>query len=234
MPHSSTKGLTRELIATYTAVGLATFVATRLIPKGWLMGFGSALLSFFFLWITIMRVRQDPRGLAHYGIRFGGLLLGPADPAPTLLKRALIEVLWAAAVMVVVFPPYFLVYAAWFDLPLDRFVFTPPPDALNFAMTHWLVVAIPEEALFRGYVQTRLLDRFPAPGSLAVSFTALCIQAALFAGIHIFRDLNPMSLVVFFPGLFFGLLRAWRGNVAVAALFHAASNWVGHVLAHGW
>ncbi|MBK6848215.1 MAG: CPBP family intramembrane metalloprotease [Proteobacteria bacterium] len=95
-----------------------------------------------------------------------------------------------------------------------------------------VVVALPEEYFFRGFVQTRLDRLWPArwrPGGGAVG-QALFVNALLFALAHVVVDLDPLRLAVFFPALLFGWLRSVSGTIGASTLFHAACNVVSAAL----
>ncbi|MBK8480394.1 MAG: CPBP family intramembrane metalloprotease [Proteobacteria bacterium] len=108
-----------------------------------------------------------------------------------------------------------------------------PAAALAQAFFEQLVVvALPEEYFFRGFLQTRLDRRWPArwrPGGGAVG-QALFVNALLFALAHLVVDLNPLRLAVFFPALAFGWLRSVSGTIGASTLFHAACNVVSATL----
>lgn len=93
-------------------------------------------------------------------------------------------------------------------------------------LTQLLVVALPEEAFFRGYVQGRLAAVMPARRRVfGVPFGAAEVLAsALFAVIHLFAHPAPSRLLVFFPGLLFAWLAARNRNVIGATVHHALSN----------
>jgi membrane protease YdiL (CAAX protease family) len=99
------------------------------------------------------------------------------------------------------------------------------------------VVGLPEEALFRGYVQTRLVDVLPATVTvrrIRIPWLAIVVQAALFGLVHFAVDLDPSRLSVFFPGLLFGVIRSARGGIGAAVFFHAFCNLYSDVLVRGW
>ena len=48
------------------------------------------------------------------------------------------------------------------------------------------------------------------------------------------RGTVPARLAVFFPGLLFGWIRAWRGGMGAAMAVHAASNIWSEILLSGW
>jgi membrane protease YdiL (CAAX protease family) len=152
------------------------------------------------------------------------------------LPSALRETAVALAVIAVVFPPFALGFWLW-HAPAQAFAWRPAPDLGSFALTQLVVVALPEEAFFRGFVQTRLTDALPARralGPVPLAPAALVLQAALFGLIHFAVDLSPERLAVAFPGLLFGVLRAWRGGIGAAMLVHAASNVYADFLVRGW
>jgi membrane protease YdiL (CAAX protease family) len=89
-----------------------------------------------------------------------------------------------------------------------------------------VVVALPEELFFRGYL-LHLLERAIPPrrrlwgGGIG---WALVISAALFALIHLPKDGDPRALATFFPGLLFGWMRSATGSILASTVTHAASN----------
>ncbi len=89
-------------------------------------------------------------------------------------------------------------------------------------------VALPEEAFFRGYIQQRLADRFPARPRRPLPWVpltpAVAIGAAIFALTHVAFEPAAERLLTFFPGLLFGALREETGGIAAPALFHALCN----------
>lgn len=96
----------------------------------------------------------------------------------------------------------------------------------TFIIVHLGLVALPEEWFFRGYLQTRLDERYGTPwtllgvkvgwGFILASVAFALLHPILIPGVH--------RLAVFFPGLLFGWLRAKTGNIGAAVVFHAASN----------
>jgi membrane protease YdiL (CAAX protease family) len=178
----------------------------------------------------VLAPSDDAEDGGPFGIRELGRSLRASLPT------ALREIGIALAVALVVFPPFALGFELYHG-PTRPFVPSMPDDAASFALAQVLVVALPEEALFRGYFQTRLTDALPGTREILgvnVSIAALVVQAALFAVVHFIVDFSPARLAVFFPGLVFGWIRAWRGGVGAAILFHAMSNVYADVLVRGW
>jgi membrane protease YdiL (CAAX protease family) len=107
-----------------------------------------------------------------------------------------------------------------------------PSNFALLALTQVVVVALPEEVFFRGYLYSRLEERWPSTRRLfgAPVGRTLLVTSALFALGHVLVDFNIQRLVVFFPALVFGWMRARTGSVAAGALFHALCNLYSDVL----
>jgi hypothetical protein len=107
-----------------------------------------------------------------------------------------------------------------------------PPRFGLLALSQLVVVAIPEELFFRGYLMERLERVWPPTRQLfgAKVGLALLASSALFALGHLLVIPNPQRLAVFFPALVFGWMRARTGSIAAGATFHALCNVVSEVL----
>jgi membrane protease YdiL (CAAX protease family) len=107
-----------------------------------------------------------------------------------------------------------------------------PPGFALAAFSQLVVVAIPEELFFRGYLMERLEQVWPPTRTLfgAKIGWALVVSSALFALGHLLVIPNPQRLAVFFPALVFGWMRARTGSIAAGATFHALCNVVSDVL----
>jgi membrane protease YdiL (CAAX protease family) len=107
----------------------------------------------------------------------------------------------------------------------------PPRFALS-ALNQLVVVAIPEEIFFRGYLLVRLERVWPPARRFlgAPVGKALLVSSALFALGHLAVIPNPQRLAVFFPALVFGWMRGKTGSIAAGATFHALCNIVADVL----
>jgi membrane protease YdiL (CAAX protease family) len=89
-----------------------------------------------------------------------------------------------------------------------------------------VVVALPEELFFRGFLLGLLERRFPPKrrvlgGGIGL---ALVLSALAFALIHLPKDGDPRALATFFPGLLFGWMRSATGSILASTLTHAGSN----------
>ena len=99
-------------------------------------------------------------------------------------------------------------------------------ELVLLALTQLVVVAIPEEVFFRGYLYSRLEQRWPSRRRFlgAPVGASLLVSSALFALGHVLVDFNPQRSAVLFPALVFGWMRARSGSIAPGALFHALCN----------
>jgi len=243
----------RPLAETVLAIGAVTLLT---VVIAWL-GRGTPLDAYvhlavgvLFLVAALQLAQRQPGGIERYGLALGGLLEPPNEaPEGALgslldLGRALVRALpsglreigYALLVALLVFPPFILGFYAWHG-PDHAFVLTLPDDLPAYVLTQLLVVGLPEEALFRGYAQSRLHEAFPERVRVLgaeLSLRALVLQAALFALIHFAVEAEPARLAVFFPGLLFGWMRAARGGIGAAIVFHALCNLLGAILARGW
>lgn len=107
-----------------------------------------------------------------------------------------------------------------------------PPHFALLAANQVLVIALPEEMFFRGYLLGRLEWRWPSHLRFlgAPVGWALLVSAALFAVGHFLVDFNAQRLAVFFPALVFGWMRARTGSLAAGTAFHAMCNLLADVL----
>lgn len=96
----------------------------------------------------------------------------------------------------------------------------------EWCLVQWLVVGLPEELFFRGFLMKKLEARFPPKrrwlgGGIG---WALVLSAAAFALIHLPKDGDPRALATFFPGLLFGWMRSATGSILASTITHGASN----------
>lgn len=111
------------------------------------------------------------------------------------------------------------------------------PPAMSWGLVELIfvqvvVVAIPEELFFRGFLQNKLERALPPKRRLLGGGVgwALLLSSALFAVIHLATGLDPRRLAVFFPALLFGWMRSVTGSITAPVIAHALSNVYLHVL----
>jgi membrane protease YdiL (CAAX protease family) len=117
-------------------------------------------------------------------------------------------------------------------LGLQGFSLRLPTGFVLLALSQLLVVALPEEIFFRGYLMSRLEERWPSRRRLwgARVGWPLLISSLLFGLGHFLVDFQPARLAVMVPALAFGWMRQRTGSLAPAAVFHALCNLFSEVL----
>jgi membrane protease YdiL (CAAX protease family) len=110
------------------------------------------------------------------------------------------------------------------------------PLAINALVFGFVLQAIPQEILFRGYIQTRLNEAFGRPYTLfGIRWGAgLAIASLLFGLLHVINPFNPFKgeynlnffwgIWTFFFGLVYGFLREKTGNITAPTIVHGIEN----------
>jgi membrane protease YdiL (CAAX protease family) len=222
-----------EALGVSALVTCAVTVASGTLPDRYV----AAAVGLVFLgaaWAMVWR-KDDARVLAA-GLTFGGVVLPGAFDAKAALASAARAVAWAAALALVTFAPFFLGWRWWWHAT-GRFHLDPLRwDALNDAFGQLVIIALPEEAFYRGYLQSRLDDvwtpRWRVLG--AALGPGVVAGAVLFAVGHFATIREPARFAVFFPALVFGWLRARTGGVGASMAFHALCNIFSEALGRGY
>lgn len=172
------------------------------------------------LWILVM-----PGQLAILAVTLAATLMSPIKFSQRLALNKPHWPMWVTLAASAAAP---LVSLAW-SIPLS-FVVTSS-EHLEFLVTLFrssgqgvgivglflcvsLLPAISEEWLFRGYIQSRLMQRWhPA--------WAILLSSLLFAGFH----LDPVHVVAVIPlGLWLGIMTYYSGSLIPAMIAHAYNN----------
>ncbi len=196
----------------------------------------AGVAAFLFIAVPDARLRARGEEWSDYGVPFFGLRDARTWRA---FGRGALVALGVAAIVFPVFALGFWAYAqALPHLPsslarllapysgFPRFHPRLPEGLPLLVVVQLLVVALPEEMLYRGFVQTSWARSAPERGvrvlgaRLGAGFVS---TQALFALGHLVV-LQPWRLGTFFPGLLFGWLRERTGSIAAAVWLHAASN----------
>lgn len=241
----SAASVLREIAGVFLALALITWAITH-APTPLLSEYGHLILAAAFIGAALTLARREHGGAQRFGIDLCGVLDANEDEAPGLagmahtfrraLPRLFSELFVALAIAAVVFPIFVVGFRLWHQ-PTHPFTWQLPRDPIDFVLSQVLVIALPEEALFRGYFQTRLSDRFATQTrvlGVSISLPALVLQALLFAILHFIVAFDPGRLAVFFPALLFGWMRAFRGGIGAAIWFHALCNVLSEVLTRGY
>jgi uncharacterized protein len=180
-------------------------------------------------------LRKDEHEIRAHGLSLGGLLEPLALDPRRLLRDAAKATAWVALFALIVFPPFWLGFKLFWHAKMP-FALRGPKSPLDEIAGQLLVVALPEEAFFRGYLQTELDRAWPKRVRIlgAELGAGLVVSAAIFAVGHLLTTPVPARLAVFFPALLFGWLRARTGGIGAGVLFHALCNLFSATLARGY
>jgi membrane protease YdiL (CAAX protease family) len=205
--------------------GAVTLLATALsylLPDSWAatgVGF-TFLLSAY--WLVVRG--DDTERIREFGLGLGGLLEPHELSAARLWRDARVALAHAVAAALIIYPFFWLGFRIWWKTG----AFHPAPlgSVVEGALGQLLVIALPEEAFYRGYLQTSL-ER--ALGKKLVILGApvgwgIVLTSAIFALGHLLTELNPARLAVFFPSLVFGFLRSKTRGIGASVVFHAMCN----------
>ncbi len=175
----------------------------------------------------------------RHGLALAGLVIPGELRTRDVLRAAGTACAWAFGLMVVIAVPYFFGWRAWWlrMLPVLHFSLAVKPlEGANEVLGQLFVIALPEEAFYRGYVQSRL-DEAWTPRWKVLGATvgpAWLVTAAIFAAGHLATVHIPTRLAVFFPALLFGWLRARTGGIGAGVVFHMLCNVYSQVLGRGY
>ncbi len=214
-PRRQPRQVVTEALLAFVGVTVAVSGLYRLRSVGFVDRNLAVVAAVLFLYVPAMLLWRQRLDLEQYGLR-----LVP-------LRRGLLVWLVTAAVVLPLFAVGYYLYMrklcphlprrlVWCPPPLPVTLRWPPQPLLT-VISQLIVVALPEEFFFRGFIQGRLREVFSGR-------TALLGTAALFALGHFLVTFEPAALAVFFPGLLFGLMRAATGSILAGTLFHASCN----------
>jgi len=227
------------LVATWGAAvaGIALARVLSLADPTGLLGANLAgVAAFLFIWLPDRRLRARGEDWDSCGA-----------PAARLTERRAWRELGRGAgqgvlACAVIFPPFALAFwgfgallphlppglASWLApyLGAPRLALRLPDGLPLLAAVQLLVVALPEELFYRGWLQTNLARGAPGRGVTVLGARlgrGFLLTQLLFAAGHLVT-LQPWRLGTFFPGLLFGWLRERTGGLAAPVVAHALSN----------
>jgi membrane protease YdiL (CAAX protease family) len=213
------------------ATTLLAAASSYLLAGDW----ASAAVGLTFLGAVYLTVlRHQELDLASWGLEFGGLLGREPTDLARCLKRAASATLLALGLAVVTFPLYVGGFMAWWQ-PERAFDFSALPSAEE-VLGQFLAVALPEEAFYRGYLQTALAQTalFLRGGPVWNRWGPILSSSLIFALGHVLTEPDLTRLSVFFPSLLFGWLRARSFGIGASVIFHALCNLLALYLGRGF
>jgi membrane protease YdiL (CAAX protease family) len=224
------------------ALGVASLVtalvtlASAFLPDRWV----ATAVGFLFFGATWLAVwRGDDDCVLRHGLSFGGLVLPGRLDLGAVARHGARAGGWALVLALVCFLPFFAGFQAWAHWVWHTHHGVVLPSFAgrlgSEVAAQLLIVALPEEAFYRGYLQTRLDDAFPPRVSFlgATVGPSILATSAIFALGHYATIHDPARLAVFFPSLAFGWLRARTGGVGAPVVFHALCNLLSESLMRG-
>jgi uncharacterized protein len=222
----------RRVLAIALGVTAIVTLAARLLPDSMA---GTAVGLCFLAATYWLVLRREPSDVRHHGLALGGLLDGEALSVARVARASLRALGLAAAAALVIWPPFVLAWRWWWARH-GYFHWRPWPELPSEIGTQLVAIALPEEAFYRGWLQTALDDALPARRRvLGVELGwGVLITSALFAVGHLATEWEPGRLAVFFPSLAFGWLRVKGRGVGAPIVFHAACNLLTALLARSF
>ncbi|HEY0251048.1 MAG TPA: CPBP family intramembrane glutamic endopeptidase [Kofleriaceae bacterium] len=223
----------RAAFITWAIVAVLVAVLVRInITLPGIGHLGSALVAVLFLYAPVFVAWLRDEDLEDYGFHAAPIGRGIATAAITIA---------------VVFPIFCAGYFAFMEIACKSDLFShfvpkglcgqyggvahihaPKLDLefAEFALVQLVVVALPEELFFRGFLLKLLEQKYPPArrvlgGGLG---KALLLSSLAFALIHFPREADPRALATFFPGLVFGWMRSATDSILAGTITHGASN----------
>jgi membrane protease YdiL (CAAX protease family) len=219
------------LLAVFVTVAVG--LLARAAPDAW----NATAVGLVFLgttyWATI-----SGKTSAHVratGLSLAGLLETEPLDVNRWLRASAKACLLALLASVLIFPAFWLGFVIWWH-PTHPFAFSSPASWGDELFGQALVIALPEEAFYRGFLLTNLAraDQRRVPVLGVLLGMSLVWSSALFAVGHFVTEPNLSRLAVFFPALVFGWLRLRTGGIGASLLFHVACNAFASLLGRGY
>lgn len=205
------------------------------------------------LYVPLFLLGRDRLQLQYYGIHFHGLSIWFLIRLRRLTNRYLprlyeqlprtygaifdrlsfkqdLSRVWQLSA--IIFPLYWLFYhitMTWIEHQQGHaLVFRPtvPAGVAMLFVSQLLLVALPEELFYRGFLQKNLLRYWPN-GFVIIGVPlghAIILCNLFFAAAHFVGEYNVSRLLVFFPGLLFSWLTFRGKSIMGAVVFHALCN----------
>ncbi len=229
----------RELVVTWIAC-VAVIGAARALglvdPTGLLAGNIAGVAAFVFIAFPERLIHAHGERWTAYGLEWWGLTHRATWRA--WARGAGLAVAVCAVVFPVFFAGFWLYGAAlphlptWLSTHLAPYALPPIPRFQLprrfglFALVQLLVVALPEELFYRGWMQTTWAasDRGRRIRILGASLGAGFVWTQVLFAVGHLVVLQAWRLGTFLPGLLFGWARERSGGLAAPVVLHTLSN----------
>lgn len=226
------RALLEAVVASLVVTAVVT-AASALLPDRYV----ATAVGFVFLGATWALVwRGDDARVERAGLALGGLVLPGPIGGRRLVRSVGTALLWAFALAAITFVPFFFGWRTFWHPNGSFALHANAWDSLNEVFGQLVIIALPEEAFYRGYLQSRLDDALPGRVKIfgASVGPALILSSVIFALGHFATIREPGRLAVFFPSLVFGWLRARTGGIGAGVAFHASCNIFSEMLGKGY
>jgi membrane protease YdiL (CAAX protease family) len=132
----------------------------------------------------------------------------------------------AAVLSLATIIPFALGHHYWQTLFNGRvFELGVPSEFAYSILVQFLVVALPEELFFRGYLLQRMEMLWPSrKGFWALGGRAVLLSSLVFGLAHFVGEYRIDRLATFFPGIAFAYLRLRTGRLLAPVTYHAFCN----------
>ncbi len=202
----------QEVILAYLLLMIGVALTTHLAPAG-IQEYLFSIVLAAMVYLPVLRSEKHGHRLTEYGMH---------------LKNWRKEVLFALAVMLIVFPLFVLGNHFYQSLWAHKhFLFRFPAENPGYTfLEQTLFIAFPEEFFYRGWMLPVFALRWPAKRKLlnADFGKAVIVTSLLFAVGHLSSVPAAFRLAVFFPSLLFCWMAIRHGSLISPILFHGASN----------
>ncbi len=223
----------RDAVVAWAVVAVLVTGLVHVNVKLWGIGhLGSALVAVLFLYVPVYVASRRGEDLDDYGFHAApvgkGLLTG-------------------GAAILVIYPIFTLGYFAFYEIACNSDLLSKlVPHGMcarygglaglhapkltwsfaEFCAIQFLVVALPEELFFRGFLLGLLEKAYPPKRRFLGGGVgkALVLSALAFSIIHLPKDGDPRALATFVPGLLFGWIRSATGSILGSTCAHASAN----------
>jgi membrane protease YdiL (CAAX protease family) len=232
----------RDSVLAFVVVGVLVTALVRIdIQIRWIGHLGSALISLLFLYVPLHVAGRRHEDLSDYGFRhqptgkglaIAGIAVAVIVPLFAIGFVGFYELVCQSDALSRLAPRGMCSHHGGLaSLHAPRFALLEPPGpsstvSLEWCAVQWLVVGLPEELFFRGFLLHKLEQRFPPARRVLGGGIgkALVLSALAFALIHLPKDGDPRALMTFFPGLLFGWMRSATGSILASTVTHGCSN----------